>query len=400
MYNTIIVFSIIISTFSIIFVLSRKDFFKERKSKLPFEYIKGMKYILSEEPDKALDTFLSVIDLDQDTIETHMILGNLFRNRGEVNRAIRIHQNLIARPELDNLVKQDCLLELAKDYLKAGLFDRAENILIDLSNKNLSDKDYEMVCRNLIHLYELEKDWEKAITTSIKVQSLTKQDHYSEVISQYYCELAEINLSQAGEDNFENARKNILQAIKYDKNCVRAQILMGDIYAKNEEYKKSIDQYVAVCEKSPEILYMVYEKLKESYSRINKSESFFKYMTNFINHSSFSYLNEMKNIGISKSELEGLYDKAFNEGAVSFVTLDNYLDLIANNEIAYDNESLSNIRNCIKKYIEHDSHHKCSNCGFISTQHFWQCPSCNRWSSIKKSNLKDFIDSSTYVVKK
>ena len=95
-----------------------------------------------------------------------------------------------------------------------------------------------------------------------------------------------------------------------------------------------------------------------------------------------------------------MYDKAFNEGAVSFVTLDNYLDLIANNEIAYDNESLSNIRNCIKKYIEHDSHHKCSNCGFISMQHFWQCPSCNRWSSIKKSNLKDFIDSSTYVVKK
>ena len=145
MYNTIIIFSIIISTFSIIFVLSRKDFFKERKNKLPFEYIKGMKYILSEEPDKALDTFLSVIDLDQDTIETHMILGNLFRNRGEVNRAIRIHQNLIARPELDNLIKQDCLLELAKDYLKAGLFDRAENILIDLSNKSLSNKDYEMV---------------------------------------------------------------------------------------------------------------------------------------------------------------------------------------------------------------------------------------------------------------
>ena len=154
-------------------------------------------------------------------------------------------------------------------------------VLIDLSNKSLSNKDYEMVCRNLIHLYELEKDWEKAITTSIKMQSLTKQDH-SAVISQYYCELAEINLSQAGEDNFENGKKNILQALKYDKNCVRAQILMGDIYSKNGEYERSIEQYVGVCEKSPDILYMVYEKLRDTYSKINKSESFFKYMTNFV----------------------------------------------------------------------------------------------------------------------
>jgi len=124
--STIILFIIIIS--AILFYISVKTFYKKGSNEIPVEYLQSMNYLLSEQHDKALDTFLSMVSVNQDTAETHIILGNLFRNRGESDRAIRIHQNLIARPELKTEIRQQCSIELAKDFLKAGFLDRAEII--------------------------------------------------------------------------------------------------------------------------------------------------------------------------------------------------------------------------------------------------------------------------------
>ena len=131
--STIIFFIILIS--GLLFYISIKSFYKKNSNSIPLEYLQSMNYLLSDEHGKALDTFMSMVDVNQDTAETHIILGNLFRNRGEVDRAIRIHQNLIARPELDPEVRKECSIELAKDYLKAGFLDRAESIFSKISNE-------------------------------------------------------------------------------------------------------------------------------------------------------------------------------------------------------------------------------------------------------------------------
>ena len=124
---TEIIFFIILMS-AILFYIAVKIFYKKNSNIIPVEYLQSMNYLLSDEHDKALNTFMSMVSVSKDNAETHIILGNLFRNRGEVDRAIRIHQNLIARPELTFDIRQQCLTELAKDYLKAGFLDRAELI--------------------------------------------------------------------------------------------------------------------------------------------------------------------------------------------------------------------------------------------------------------------------------
>ena len=135
---------------------------RDSSNTIPVEYLQSMNYLLSEQHDKALDSFMSMLSVSKDTVETHIVLGNMFRNRGEVDRAIRIHQNLIARPELHPSLRQECSLELAKDYLKSGFFDRAEIILTKLSNE--VEKPLQ-VLNFLKEIYEKEKEWEKAIST-------------------------------------------------------------------------------------------------------------------------------------------------------------------------------------------------------------------------------------------
>ena len=196
--STIIFFIIIVSV--IIFYISIKLFYKKDSSAIPVEYLQSMNYLLSEQHDKALDTFMSMVSINQDTAETHIILGNLFRNRGEVDRAIRIHQNLIARPGLEVKIRQECSLELAKDYLKSGFLDRAELILIRLSIE--VERPYEILL-HLKDIYEQEKEWQKAIDISTKIQSLNKED-LSDIISHYYCELAENEISINGKNNIDS----------------------------------------------------------------------------------------------------------------------------------------------------------------------------------------------------
>ena len=173
----------IIIVSAILFYISVKSFYKKKKDSIPLEYLQSMNYLLSEQHDKALDKFMSMVGLNQDTAETHIILGNLFWNRGEDDRAIRIHQNLIARPELKPDFKNECSLELAKDFLKAGFLDRAELILSRLSSEVDSPAE---ILNYLKEIYESEKDWKKAIEITTKIQSINKKD-YSDILSHYYC---------------------------------------------------------------------------------------------------------------------------------------------------------------------------------------------------------------------
>ena len=149
--STIIFFIILVS--AILFYISIKSFYKKNSNEIPVEYLQSMNYLLSEDHDKALDTFMSMVSVNQDTAETHIILGNLFRNRGEVDRAIRIHQNLIARPELKKEIRQECSIELAKDYLKSGFLDRAELIFIRLSSEVENPHEILSYLKDIFGLY-------------------------------------------------------------------------------------------------------------------------------------------------------------------------------------------------------------------------------------------------------
>ena len=381
----IIFFIIIIS--AILFYMAIKIFYKKNSNIIPVEYLQSMNYLLSEQHDKALDTFMSMVSVSQDNAETHIILGNLFRNRGEVDRAIRIHQNLIARPELTLAIRQQCLTELAKDYLKAGFLDRAELIFAKLS-KEINDPI--LVLLYLKEIYELEKEWQKAIEVSLKIQAKNQED-LSDTISHYYCELAEHEISLKSINDMTQAKKYINKAVSYNKNSLRSLILLGDISYKNNNHIDSLKQYMNVYEKYPEQAYLVIDKIKIAYEKLKTKENFFDFLKNFSNTASsldlYSSLNKDQSSTVNLKEISEIYQSEFENNRVNLIQLSEYIDLIEENKIAFDKHSLSNIQKCLKVYSEKESAHECQNCGFGSIKHFWQCPSCQSWSSIRKQIL-------------
>ena len=177
-----------------------------RPDKLPDAYFKGLSFLLNEEPDKALKVFLDVVEVDQETLEMHLALGNLFRRRGEIERATRIHQNLVARTDLDDNLRFLALFELAQDYFKAGLFDRAENLFMELRE---APEYAQQAGRFLLQIYDQEKEWQKAINTALMLQSKSDTD-YSRTLAHFHCELAEIALAEgqflAADGHLENNR--------------------------------------------------------------------------------------------------------------------------------------------------------------------------------------------------
>src|SRR5918912_3171483 len=165
-----------------------KQLLSESRS-LPLSYFKGLNFLLNEQPDKAIEAFIEVVKVDPQTIELHFALGNLFRRRGEIERAIRMHQNLVERPDLREDQKRAALFELAQDYLKAGLLDRAEELFAKLENTPHA----EAALKFLLEIYQQEKEWQKAIAVAEKLEAVTGRSHQKE-IANFYCELASIEL--------------------------------------------------------------------------------------------------------------------------------------------------------------------------------------------------------------
>src|SRR5918994_2624394 len=157
---------------------------------LPKSYFKGLNFLLNEQPDKAIEAFIEVVKVDPQTVELHFALGSLFRRRGELERAIRMHQNLVERPDLQQDQKLAALFELAQDYLKAGLLDRAEELFLKLEGTPHT----EPALKFLLEIYQQERDWQKAIGIAHKLESITGQSHQKE-IANFYCELASTELA-------------------------------------------------------------------------------------------------------------------------------------------------------------------------------------------------------------
>ena len=381
-----IIFLIIIIS-AILFYVSIKSFYKKNPNNIPAEYLQSMNYLLSEQHDKAIDTFMSMVSVNKDTAETHIILGNLFRNRGEVDRAIRIHQNLIARPELKPEIRQQCSIELARDYLKSGFLDRAEQIFKRLS---FEIDNPVIACLHLKEIYEQEKEWKKAIDISERIQSISNED-LSDTISHYYCELAENEIILSSEENLNEAKKYINKALNYNKKSVRALILLGDISFQNKNFNEALKLYINIFDTSPDFSYLVLEKLKITYEKLGANDNFFTFIKSLSSIRNpmelYSNLSSYIPKNMSNEEISELYNTEFQKGEASLTQLSDYINLIEQNKIAFDNKSLNNIRKCLELYSSKESSHKCINCGFSSIRHFWQCPSCHQWSSINKSTL-------------
>jgi lipopolysaccharide assembly protein B len=346
---------------------------------LPTAYFKGLNFLLNEQPDKAIEVFIKVLEEDAGTVETHLALGNLFRRRGEVERAIRVHQNLIARPALDKKQRSQALLELGQDYLKAGLFDRAENLFLELAEIRLHA---EQALRLLVQIYQQEKEWGKAIATSRKLARAAGKSQ-DPVIAQYYCEQAEQAIL---DKNFAMARQYVAAALGCDKACVRGSIQLGRIEAGEGRQREAIKAWKRVEQQDPLYLGEVANTIAVSYRSLNDEAGLYDYFSGVLQrHADVSVMLALADIVKNRDGVDAAEDfvATWLRKQPSVHGLHRLIQLNIADADAATRADLVLLCGIIERLMEQQSGYSCQQCGFRGKTLHWQCPGCQRWNTIK-----------------
>ena len=353
---------------------------KERSPKnIHPEYFKGLNFVLNEQPDKAIEVFIRMTEVDSETVETHLALGNLFRRRGEVDRAIRVHQNLIARPTLNQDQRAHALLELGMDYMRSGLLDRAEKLFLELVNLGLYLNE---AYSHLLEIYQQEKDWENAISVA-KKNEIISGENFSPIIAQFYCEIAENDLN-IGKIN--NAKEKIDDAISFNSKCVRASIIEARIFQLKGKIDYAIKSYKRLEFQDSTYLTEAISPLYDCYKEKENINEFIKYLRELVKkYSNIDTLLTLTEL-IAEYESEDvainfIFQELRNRPTVQGV--DKLVEYTLNKSEGVTYEYLSAIKQLTTKLIEKKPTYKCSNCGFDAKMLHWQCPGCKHWESIQ-----------------
>ncbi len=346
---------------------------------LSSNYLQGLNYLLNEQPDKAIDIFIKLIDVDSETVETHLALGVLFRRRGEVNRAIRIHQNLVVRSSLNPQQRALALLELAQDYQRAGLLDRAEHLFLELI-ENGHYRNFS--CHQLLDIYQQEHDWSKAVDVALQLMDYSGEN-MNPVIAQYYCEQADQLRRQ---QQVEQAHKKIHQALKIDPACVRASLLEGQLALDNCQPLQAIHAFQRVEQQDALFLSEAIEPLQHCYREDGRMDEFARYLQRILQ--AYGGITPM----LVLARL--IHEQTDASAALQFVVrqlrerpslrgLDHFIDISLPGAEGDAKENLLLLKDITSQLLKNRPIYKCRECGFTGKTLYWQCPSCKLWNTVK-----------------
>jgi lipopolysaccharide biosynthesis regulator YciM len=343
---------------------------------LPLSYFKGLNFLLNEQPDKAIEAFIEVVKVDPQTIELHFALGGLFRRRGEVERAIRMHQNLVERPDLASGQKLAALFELAQDYFKAGLLDRAEELFLKLETTSYA----EQALRFLLEIYEQEKDWHKAIGIAGKLETVTGRSHQKEVAN-FCCELA---LNELMHTRPEAARPHLAQALSHHRLCVRANMLLGDLEIAAKRPEAAIEAWKRIESQNPQYLALVAERLFSAYKQRDKLEEGVNLLRGYLaKYPSIDLLNVVFQGTLESQGTEPAYRLARDElrRMPTLLGLDKLLEAHMMEAPLDRRRDLELVKELVNQHTRSLAMYKCDNCGFRARQYYWHCPACAAWET-------------------
>lgn len=352
-----------------------KQLVSESRS-LPRGYFKGLNFLLNEQPDKAIDAFIEIVKLDPETIDLHFALGNLFRRRGEIERAIRVHQNLLARPDLPLEHQVHSQYELGQDYLKAGLLDRAEetfNLLVDTQYGAQAR-------RALLEIYQREKEWMRAIEAARALQESGAGARQKE-IAQFYCELAQDELVHTHPDA---ALAMLEKALAADRHNVRATILVGDVHLARGDVEAALQVWRRVEQQSVPHLALVAQRLMDGYRSVGRAQEGVNLLKNYLAEAPSIDLLEV--VFKAVLELDGV--DAANQlvsdelrRTPTLLGLDKLLEARLMEAPPEVRPELSLVKNLVHGYAQKLARYQCSHCGFKARQFYWQCPGCSQWEA-------------------
>jgi lipopolysaccharide biosynthesis regulator YciM len=352
---------------------------------LPRSYFKGLNFLLNEQPDKAIEAFIEVVKVDPETVELHFALGSLFRRRGETERAIRMHQNLLGRSDLGEDQRLHAMVELGQDYLKAGLLDRAEEVFLKLK----ASQHRSQALKSLIEIYQQEKDWTKAIGIALELEKESGESAQKE-IANYYCELA---VSEATHSRPDGAKRNLEAALAAHRKCARANIILGDTLAAAGDHSGAIDAWKRIEQQNPGYLTLVAQRLLESHRALGRTEEGLTLLRGYL--ASFPSLDLLDVAFQSTLDAEGpeaahrLVKDELRRNQ-TLLGLDKLLEaqlLVAPAERRHD---LELVRNLIHSHTQRLARYHCENCGFKARQFHWHCPACGGWETYPPKRSEEF----------
>ncbi len=350
------------------------------------EYFRGLNYLLNDRPDEAIATFVDTLDVNKETFDTHLALGNLMRRKGDIEQALRIHQNLLARPNLPPLQLQRAQLELAHDYISAGLYDRAEKILQDLVQS--SEELRPTALRHLVEIYQSERDWTKAIETATRLLPrrnlfLSAPDPDPELdraIAHFHCELAQHALDK---NEFDGTRAHLIQASIRDPKSVRASLLLGILEYRTGHFEEAIEALQKIPEQNPALMPEMLDALRTCYDAVGRREQLADYLR--------ACLLKQPSTRLVLAICEEISHRDGAAAAARFLaeqmrmrpTMRGLLSLISiQREGACEENNVEILQSLLQKMAAGKPVYQCNRCGFTVRQIHWQCPSCKHWNTM------------------
>jgi lipopolysaccharide biosynthesis regulator YciM len=358
--------------------LTKQRSYAGQRYDLPRDYLVGLNYLLNEEADKAVDIFVKMLEVDSGTVETHLAVAKLFRKRGEVDRAIRIHQNLIARPQLDKAYREQSLFELGQDYLSVGVLDRAERIFLEV----IGLKQYSIpALKSLLSIYQQEKDWMNAIKIAKQLAEANHKNMDTE-IAHFYCELAELNTTK----NKADAVIYLKKALEFDSKCARASLLQAKLSMNNDDFKHALKCLKRIKDQNPEYLSEAIDPLASCYEGLKQEEKLVAYL--------MQLLNEYPKLPVVLILSERIRKWKGDKVAANFVAdytrrypsiagLHLFINLYLSNTEGRAKDDLLILQGLTGKLLADKPDYRCVSCGFSGKNLHWQCPGCKQWASIK-----------------
>lgn len=353
---------------------------QDEANRLSRDYVAGVNFLLSNQQDKAVDLFLDMLKEDTGTVEAHLTLGNLFRSRGEVDRAIRIHQTLMESASLSYDQRLLAVQQLGRDYMAAGMYDRAE----DMFNQLVDETDFRIgALQQLLQIYQATSEWQKAIDVAERLVKLGKDKQRGE-IAHFYCELA---LQQMGNDDMDRAMALLKKGAAADRTSPRISIMMGRVLMAKGDYAKAVESLLRVFDQDKELVSETLEMLQTCYLQLGKTEEWAEFLTRCVEENVGATADLMLAEIIDRHEGQDQAQVAVTRQLQRHPTMRVFHKLmdyhLHDAEEGRAKESLMALRDMVGEQIRSKPRYRCQKCGFTAYTMYWHCPSCRAWSTVK-----------------
>lgn len=383
MISDIFVFLILLVALTIGWVIGRNQSRNNVKAQyLDSDYFVGLNYLLDDQPDKAVSALVDSLEVNSDTIEVHLAIARIFRKQGEIEKAIQVHQNLFARPGLDKSYGVKIQFELAKDYYSAGIYERAEHLLLELT---LNSEFHRLDSYNLlVEIYIQEQDWPKAI---VAAEHLTRKEQATKEIdlSHFYCSLAQ---EQTDCEDYISAKKSLKRALQLDKDCSRALWLLGNIEYIAKNYKESIKLIKRAVLLNHNIVIEVLKMLHECFKETKNLQSWIQFLEQIyeIKPNTDVLILIVQYYQDAEGETKA-YDMLYRYlGSEISVKGMHYLYSHFHRNLLPERFDRHFYDTLFESLLDNQNKYDCFKCGYQTNNYYWLCPSCKTWSSFQLKN--------------